>query len=720
MAEELGTDPGPAVRELFQQILSADPRLDAPAARAVARVPRQPATAAAPRAPVPRQLPMRPGSFVGRAAELDALDAWLRDGSDDNGPGIVVISGGGGLGKTWLALRWATDNADRFPDGQLHADLAGFDPVRDPADPMTLLRGFLEALGVEPERIPAERDVLTGMFRSLTAGKRLLIVLDDARDTDAVLPLLPGGAGSSHVLITSRRRLSGLAVTHGARAVVLTPLPDDDAQALVLRQLGRAPRAAELPALKQIAQLCGGLPLALSIVGARAAGRMQSALSETAEELRDESARLDLMNTGEVTADLRAALTTSLRALSNATAAAFDLLGVVPGPDFGLYAFASLTALGLPEARAAAGELVTAGLLHESGHGRYGVHDLVRLYAREQLSAQQGRDSPTLTRFLDHYLHTAHAAEMLLSPKREPLTLPRTAPGVVIPDLPDADAAIASFTAELPALVAAVGAAGAAGRDARAHQLAWTLATFCGHRGRWREWALAQHVAVSSARRCGNAPALAEALRLLGQAYSTGHQFEQAAEHYLLALDAFTRTGDLTGRAHVHFDLALLMDREGRPAEAAPYAQRSLEDFRAAGHDHGVAVALNAVGWYHCELGDYRRGIGCCEQALRVARAIGSIYCESNALDSLGYAYHHLGRYAEAIDHYRRALTLLREMGDRTSSAIALDHLGDSYQAAGDVMRARVTWQEALREFEDMSHPDADQVRHKLFAPVEL
>ena len=222
LAEELGTDPGPAVRQLFQQILNADPRLDAPTARTGPRVSPQPAAAAS-RAPVPRQLPMRPRSFVGRAAELTALDTWLADEPHDLGPGIVVISGGGGLGKTWLALRWATDNVDRFPDGQLHADLAGFDPVRDPIDPMTLLRGFLEALGVEPDRMPAERDPLTGMFRSLTAGRSLLIVLDNARDTDAVLPLLPGTVGNSRVLITSRRRLSGLAVTHGARAVVLTP-----------------------------------------------------------------------------------------------------------------------------------------------------------------------------------------------------------------------------------------------------------------------------------------------------------------------------------------------------------------------------------------------------------------------------------------------------------------------------------------------------------------
>jgi hypothetical protein len=219
-----------------------------------------------------------------------------------------------------------------------------------------------------------------------------------------------------------------------------------------------------------------------------------------------------------VTTDLRAALTTSHPALTSAAAAAFDLLGVVPGPDFGLHAFASLTALGLPEARAAAEELVTAGLLHEGGHGRYGVHDLVRLYVRERLASDPGRDSSPLTRLLDHYLHTAHAAEMLLSPKREPLTLPRTAPGVVVPDLPDTDAALPWFTAELPALVAAVGAAGATGRDAHAHQLAWTLATFCGHRGRWRESVLAQHVAVASARHCGNSSALAEALRLLGQA----------------------------------------------------------------------------------------------------------------------------------------------------------------------------------------------------------
>jgi len=263
-------------------------------------------------------------------------------------------------------------------------------------------------------------------------------------------------------------------------------------------------------------------------------------------------------------------------------------------------------------------------------------------------------------------------------------------------------------------LVAAVGAAGAAGHDEHAHRLAWTLATFCGHHGRWREWVLAQHVAVASARRCGDPAALAEALRLLGQAYSTGHQCEQARQHYLLAMDAFTGTGDLAGRAHVYFDLALLMDRQGRPADAAPYAERSLADFRAAGHDHGVAVALNAFGWYHCELGDYDRGVDFCGQALAAARAIDSVYCESNALDSLGFAYHHLGRYDEAISHYRSALELLRGMGDRTSSAIALDHLGDSYHAAGDVMKARISWQGALAEFEEFSGPDAAQIRRKL------
>jgi tetratricopeptide (TPR) repeat protein len=396
------------------------------------------------------------------------------------------------------------------------------------------------------------------------------------------------------------------------------------------------------------------------------------------------------------------------------TRTAFDLLGVVPGPDFGLHAFASLAALSPPAARVVADDLVAAGLLYESGYGRYGVHDLVRLFAREQMPAGLGPDSTPLTRLLDHYLHTAYAAEILMSPKREPLTLPAMAPGVAVPDLPDADAAIAWFSSELPGLVAAVGAAGAAGRDEHAHRLAWTLATFCGHRGRWREWVLAQHVAVASAERCNDPAALAEALRLLGQAYSTGHQFDQARENYLLAMDAFTRTGDLAGRAHVYFDLALLMDRQGRPADAAPYAERSLEDFRAAGNDHGVAVALNAFGWYQCELGDYHRGIDYCRQALAAARAIDSIYCESNALDSLGYAYHHLHHYDEAISHYRRALELLRDMGDRTSSAIALDHLGDSYHAAGDVMKARISWQEALAEFEEFSDPEAAEVRRKL------
>lgn len=707
LADEVGADPSPPLRDLHQRILRADPQLSAPPRSAGSDA--APPIASAPSAPSPRQLPDVPRSFVGRVAEFGQIDTALKAAADDATASIAVISGGAGMGKTWLALRWAADNLDLFPDGQLYADLHGFDPTREPADPATILRGFLEALDVEPARIPTEPSAREGLFRSLTANRRTLVTLDNARDSDTVLPLLPG-AGGSRVLITSRRRFTGLSVTHGARAVNLQPLPDDDARNLVLRRLGRDLRSGERPALEELLRICAGLPLALAILAARAAARAEVPLAVVLADFQDAAATLDVFDGGELAVDLRAVLATSCSSLTPAAAFAFGLLGLVPGPDLALPAVASLVAMDLDEAHSVLDELVTANLLQKSSNGRFSMHDLVRLYARENVES----DEAPLTRLLDHTLHTAHAAALLLSPQREPLALAGPARGVILADLPDLDAAMGWFTAEHQALLAAIGHAGAHGYDVHAYQLAWTLATYCGRRGYWQDWALAQHVAVAAAERLGDTLALAEARRLLANAYSTGHQYEQAHTQLVLASDAFAQIGEHRGQAIVHFDLALLFDREKRPAEALPHAERALHHYRAAGYALGEAVALNALGWYHCELGDYRLGIEACEQALHRAREIASVYCESNALDSLGYAHHHLGEYAEAISHYRQAIELLRDMGDRASGAISLDHLGDSYRAAGDVLKAHLSWREALETFQESGAPEAEQVRQKL------
>ena len=406
LAGEVGVDPGSALRTLHQQVLRADPALIATGGVSVRL------------GPVPRQLPPGVPAFTGRAAELADLDAIGvaaigLAGKNSASATIVAVSGTAGVGKTALAVHWARRFAHRFPDGQLYADLRGFGPADAPVTTAETIGGFLTALGMPPERVPVGQDEQVALYRSMLADKQMLIVLDNARDEQQVRPLLPGSP-CSLVLSTSRNQLIGLAATGGARLVTLDVLPHGEAVRLLTARLG-GPAMAEPAAIGEIADLCAGLPLALSITAARAAARPGFPLAALAAELRDTAGLLEALDSGDPAVSVRTMFSWSYQRLSTGSARMFRLLGLHPGPDITASAAASLAGLDEAEGRRMLRELSRAQLLAERHPGRYTLHDLLRAYA-----ADQGRvhDSPSeraaaVGRLLDHYLRTGSNAAFL-------------------------------------------------------------------------------------------------------------------------------------------------------------------------------------------------------------------------------------------------------------------------------------------------------------------
>jgi tetratricopeptide (TPR) repeat protein/transcriptional regulator with XRE-family HTH domain len=667
-------------------------------------------------AAVPRQLPAAVADFAGRDAELAALTRILDAHAD--APGTVVISaigGTAGVGKTALALHWAHQVAPRFPDGQLHVNLRGFDPSGTPAIAAEAIRGFLDALGVAPGHVPASADTQAGLYRSLLASRRMLIVLDNARDEQQVRPLLPASPGSL-VLVTSRSQLSGLAAADGARLLTLDVLAPADAAQLLIARLGSDRTAADPDAVSEIATLCACLPLALAVASARAAARPQFPLAALAAELADSGGRLDALDAGDPAASVRAVFSWSIRQLSPEAATAFRLLGLHPGPDISVAAAASLT--GIPDTGALRllRELARAHLITEHVPGRYAFHDLLRAYAAEQAhdtDSDSDRREAT-SRVLDHYLHTAARASRLLNPAKEEVNLAPPRPRSAAGQPADQSQALTWFEAEHRVLLAAVTLAAESGLDSHAWQLPWAMADLLQARGHWQEWAETQRMALTGATRLGDTAAQALSGRLLAMACAELGDIDQARGHFASSLTLYEQLGNRLGQAKIHQNLGVLAQRQGHFADAVGHAEQALRLYQASGDKTNEAVTLNNVGWYHDLLGDYLQARAFCRQALALCAEIGNRRTEGHAWDSLGYAEHHLGNLAEAAACYQHALARHREAGDRFHEAEALNHLGDTGYAAGQLAQALEAWQQALAILDDLEHPDAEQVRAKL------
>jgi DNA-binding SARP family transcriptional activator/tetratricopeptide (TPR) repeat protein len=714
---ELGLDPGQPLRDLETAILRQDPVLDvAPAA--VIAAPVAPMAMIPAAAPVPAQLPPAVPAFAGRATELASLDAILPGQGGPAQPATVVISavsGTAGVGKTALAVHWAHRVSPQFPDGQLYVNLRGFAPGCPPLDPGEVVRGFLEALGVPVARIPDGLAAQAALYRSLLAGKRVLVVLDNAHDVEQVRPLLPGSPGCL-AIVTSRNQLTGLVAAEGAAPLNLDLLTVAGARDLLARRLGPGRVAAEPESVTEIIERCARLPLALTIAAARAATNPSFPMAIFAAELRDATRALDPFDGGDLATDVRAVFSWSYRALSAPAARLFRLLGLHHGPEVTTDAAASLAAVEQQRARLLLAELSRAHLLAERSPGRYVFHDLLRAYAAEQAHAQdsqQARDA-AVDRVLGHYLHTACRGTAALRAVLNPITLDPPAPTVVVGDLARPDVAVAWFTAEHDTLMAAVSLAADARRGTRAWQLAWSMTTFLTRLGHWNDQATVWSVALAAARRDGDITGEARSLCGLASGYARAGRLGEAAPVFDDALRLFEIIGDQASQAMIHNSLTVMAERQMRPAEMLRHAQRALELYQAAGHRAGQAWILNNIGYSYALLGSYEQALTYCQRALLGIRVLGERCWEAATWHSLGYIHHHLGDFPQALSCYQNSLALCRELADRYNEADTLDHIGNVHRGAGDMTAARQAWLQALRIFEELDHPTAGQVRAKL------
>jgi DNA-binding SARP family transcriptional activator/tetratricopeptide (TPR) repeat protein len=706
LVEELGADPGPQLREVHEAVLRGDAARLLPGAG--------PAPAAPVEHPVPAQLPPDVPGFSGRRGQLAELDAMLTGRERAGTVVVTALAGTAGVGKTALAVHWAHGVRDRFPDGQLYVNLRGFDPGDCVMDPAEAVRGFLAALGVPQQRVPPQLDAQVGLYRSLVAGKQLLVVLDNARDAAQVRPLLPGDP-SALVLVTSRSRLAGLIATDGARPLLVDLLSEQESRDLLTRRLGPRRVLAEPAAVQEIIARSAGLPLALTIVAARAAADPAASLAVVAEELRDVRYGLDVLSGDDPATDVRAVFSWSYRTLGEPAARVFRLLGLHPGPDVGLRAAAALTGLPAGRVRQLLGELTRAHLVFEHRAGRFGMHDLLRAYAAELAAAddESARDAAT-RRLLDHYLHSAYSARLRLAPLRQPIELAAPEPLAEPEEPADAAAAFAWFDAEQAILPATVGIAARAESATRAWQLAWTVSDYLFRRGPWPVLATVQRTALDAAERAGDPIGRAHAHSGLARACALLGRYDDAHDHYERAAAEFDRLGDHAREARTHLDHGFVFAQQQRHAEALAQAERAVDLYEAADEPAGRALALNAVGWCHTLLGDHHQALERCGQALGVLREIGDRHGEAAAWDSLGYAHHHLGDHAMAATCYRRSLALCREFGDRSNEATVLVHLGDTCLDEGDVGGAREAWRQAVEILDEFGQPEADRVRAKL------
>jgi DNA-binding SARP family transcriptional activator/tetratricopeptide (TPR) repeat protein len=672
LAEELGVEPGSQLRAVHQAVLRDE--LGTPAPPPVAA----PAAAVT---PVPAQLPAEVTAFTGREQELAALDLLLAERSDGGpgGTGLVIsaISGAGGVGKTTLALRWAHRVRSQFPDGQLYANLRGFD-CKQPLAPGEVLARFLHALGVKGSEIPLDEDDRAARYRTAIAGRRMLVVLDNAASTEQVSPLLPGTA-SCVVVVTSRDSLVGLVVGHGASRLELDRMPMTDAVALLQRLIG-ARVAAEPDAAEALAEQCVRLPLALRVAADLASTGAASTLAELVTELADHRRRLDLLDAGgDSRAAVRAVLSSSYEHLPAGAARAFRLAGLHPGPDLDVYALAALLGTGLAEAQQQLSVLVRAHLLEPTSPGRFAMHDLLRAYATELAYAHDAGDDQhaAYTRLFDHYLATAAAAADLLFPADVHHRPRIPAPATPRPALTDLPAASAWLDNERLVLAAVCAYTAAYGWHTHAIRLSHTLYRYHENCGHYTDMLVAHTHALRAARHAGDRAAEAHALSSVGAAVARLHGYRQAREHLEAALAIFRELGDRYGQTRALGNLGNICRRLGEYEVAADLYRQALGVSRDLGDRVAEAYALTALGLIESLWGRLEAAVQHLRQALELYRETGHRTGEGHALCSLGNMYGRLGRYEPAAAHHHQALVLFRQLGNRSGEAETLTGLGD-------------------------------------------
>jgi len=705
IADELGADPGPGLRRLHERILAGAPAsaeiLGPEVQELAAAKPLHPSASAESLPPpaVPRQLPGPVPHFTGRETELTRLSAAL--GQSGAATSVWVIGGTPGVGKTALAVHWAHQVSCHFPDGQLYADLRGYDPEQ-PLTAADALAGFLRALGVAGADIPPGTDERAALYRSMLAGRRVLILLDNAGEGEQVRPLLPGGPPCVTV-VTSRDTLAGLVVREGARRLDLGLLSQAHAAAL-LRGLIGARAAADPGAAATLAGLCARLPLALRLAAELAASRDGVRLADLVAELNG-GPRLDLLDAnGDPRTAVRTVFSWSYRHLDAATARMFRLAGLHPGAELDGYAAAALAGTTLKQAAAALDRLARAHLIGTRQPGRYGLHDLLRAYARE-LASEGGQDEvrAALTRLLDYYLcTTAEAVGTLYAGERSPGPDSTRAATAIPPVTGRPEAARTWLDTQRATLGAVVAHAARHGWPEHAIGLAAALFRYLEGSGHCVEAVAIHGQARHAARFTGDHIAEAGALTSLALAHARQGRYQRAAGQLQQALALFRKAGDLAGQTRALGNLGIVRLQQGRYQEAEDHYRQVLSLIRELGDQSNAPTALTSLGNIALRQGRYRQAAGHLRQALALYRKAGDRNFEAYALQILGLVDLRQGRYEQALGRSREALALARQTGNRACEAYVLANLGAIDLHQGRYQQAAGLQQQALAMFREI------------------
>jgi DNA-binding SARP family transcriptional activator/tetratricopeptide (TPR) repeat protein len=755
LGDELGIDPGREISTLHESLLRGDATVAAPA---------PPASPAPPTPPVAEQRPPGPdgadrlppsvSDFTGRERELKRAHAIVQQFAADaevpgRSPAIAVV-GLAGVGKTAFALHLARTVARNFPDGLLFVDLQGFSG--HPVAPRAALDTLLRALGVPPGEVPTDLAEQQARYRAILVDRRVLVLLDDARDEAQVRPLLPPGSRCLG-LVTSRQHMPGL---DSVRTMVLDVLPAEDATRFLAAIVGEE-RVDRDPGAGRVVDLCGGLPLAVRIAGARLAARPNWSLAEFATRLEREQLRLANLTAGDLA--VRGALELSVRTLRPPVGLALRRLGLLGGPQIGVEAVACLADLPTGVAVAVVEELADASLLQSTARiDRYRLHDLVRLFAADLARTDDSPDerAAALRRLLSWYLHTVYGVDELLTPHRARPAVDWCEPARPPATFPTVTDALDWCEAERPALVAAVSAASSYGLHQHGWQLAALLWGFFNQRRHWTDWLTTHEVALASAHQLGDLQAQAQIHNNLGNVYHDLHRLDEAGHHLEQALATRREMGDQAGEASSLNNLGGVYRLMGRHDEAIACLLRSLAIRRSLGNRAAEGNTLINLGDVYHTAGRYTDSVACLEQALGIQRELGSRHGEAGALvnladtlidlgryddacaglnqadalfEELGNQYgqafvrHHLGRvqlalgrFEDALEHLHEALAARTAMGDRSGCADTLVRIGETHLAAGQTDEARAAWRRAAEGYRQMGSPELPGLTVRLAA----
>ncbi|MFI9811694.1 tetratricopeptide repeat protein [Saccharothrix variisporea] len=642
----------------------------------------------------PHNLPPVTPRFTGRDRESAEL---TRLAGAERGSRVCVVDGAPGIGKTTFAVHWADSARALFPDGQIYVDLRGFDPQRPPVAPEAAIRVLLDSLHVPPAAVPPHPDGQLALFRNLVDHRRLLLVLDNAHDSEQVRPLLPRSAGSFTV-VTSRHRLDGLHLHNGADRLTLLPLTDQEAVLLVERHLGPRQVDAEREAVRRVVTACEGHPLALSVVAARVALDPGVSLAAVVDELADRNAALDALTLPDG-ADLRAVFALSYNYLPEPAAAAFRYMALNPGTSFDAAAVAAMTGTELREARRTLAELDRRHLVSRRSAGRYAFHHLTLAFAEEKARTDlPERHSSAVPALLNHHLHAANRADRLINAHRRPVDLEPCARPDLLPDLTDRDAAMEWYAVEYDNVLAAAKTAAARAIHPYTWQLPWVLSNFAYLTARWRDWADTHVDAVAAARHLGNRPVEARLLQTLARAHSEAGEHAESVKHYQAALDILDDLDDVPGEANALNGLSGALLRSGAHDEAWKRAVHALDLYTSLNDRAGQASTHGLLGRVSHAAGRTAEAVRYHRLAQRWYDEIGDIYGLAHTADCLAELELASGKPGPAADLLRKAAELHHRVGNlhyaiqscRTLRALMLT-VADIAPSTGGLDRAITT-----------------------------